>query len=208
MIILAVDTSTSSGSVALLDNCELLGEIYLSLDSTHSERVLSCIDSLFHFLKMDISDVDLFVSSIGPGSFTGIRIGLSLLKGFATALSKPLTGVPSIDAVALEFPFYGNFYAFIEGRGDEIFYAQFEKSSRGIFRVSDYKIDKFSIIDNFENKIGVFKNKNLDKSIFKGVLYAHNFGILGYHKFNSLSKEENNILPLYLRKSDAEIAQN
>ncbi len=155
-LIMAVDTATSAGSVAVLKEKEILGEIYLNMSTTHSERVLKTIDILLRELSLELVDFDFLVASIGPGSFTGIRIGLSILKGFALALDKELIGVPSIDALAMEFGKEGEFISFIEGRAKEIFYAYFQKKDGKLIRKSDYESSDFQILKDNKYNIGIF----------------------------------------------------
>jgi tRNA threonylcarbamoyl adenosine modification protein YeaZ len=209
MLILAVDTSTSSGSAAILENRTILGEVFLQLKTTHSERVLTTIDSLLKFLDIDISDINLFVSSIGPGSFTGIRIGLSLIKGFGSTAKKPIIGVSSLDALAMEFRKEGKFCSFIEGRKNEVFYCEYIRDNDRIEKISDYKCEDRSIIKNFEKSIGIFNNEDFFNSSNKGMLLAHNFAFIGFDKYVATDNKEDflnyKVTPLYLKKSDAEI---
>ncbi len=206
MLTLAVDTSTQSGSVAILSDNKLLGEIYIDNNFTHSETLLTNIDTLLKYVGKNISDIGLFVSSIGPGSFTGIRIGLSLLKGFSCSMNKPLVGVSSIDALAMEYKGEGNFCAFIEGRANEVFYSVFKRDDSEIVKISDYNCAEKDILNNFDRKIGICKSDLLTDNE-KGNLFAHNFALLGIRKFN-LSNDnsiESNVVPMYLKKTDAEL---
>ncbi len=209
MLILALDTSTSAGSVAILEDFDILGEIFLQLKTTHSERVLTTIDILLKYLDIDISQIDLFVASVGPGSFTGIRIGVSIIKGFVSVSNKPAVGISSLDALAMEFKGKSNFISFIEGRRDEVFLAEYRRNSNIIERVGDYKVFEKSEIKNSKECIGSFKNEFFSSFAKKGTLFAHNFGILGFHKYTQVENSEilssNNLIPLYLKKSDAEI---
>jgi tRNA threonylcarbamoyl adenosine modification protein YeaZ len=85
MRILGLDTTTGSGSVALLENTRLLAEINAESALTHSARLLRAVDFLLKKNGLEIKDVDGFAVAAGPGSFTGIRIGLSTVKAFAFA---------------------------------------------------------------------------------------------------------------------------
>jgi len=100
MRILAVDTTTPSGSVAVLQDDRLLAETAVESPSTHSARLLAAIDLLFGSLRLDIRDMDGYAVSPGPGSFTGIRIGLSTVKSFAFASGKAVAPVSSLRALA------------------------------------------------------------------------------------------------------------
>jgi tRNA threonylcarbamoyladenosine biosynthesis protein TsaB len=100
MFILAVDTTTPSGSVALLRDAELLGEFDLESPSTHSARLLRSIDLLLQANSLDIQAVDAYAVAAGPGSFTGIRIGLSAVKALAFASGKNVAPVSTLEALA------------------------------------------------------------------------------------------------------------
>jgi tRNA threonylcarbamoyladenosine biosynthesis protein TsaB len=100
MLILAVDTTTPSGSVALLRDAELLGEFDLESFSTHSARLLRSVDFLVRAAGLDIQAVDAYAVAVGPGSFTGIRIGLSVVKSLAFASGKPVAEVSTLEALA------------------------------------------------------------------------------------------------------------
>jgi len=100
MRILAVDTSSERGSICISENGEVLGEVRLSTSLQHSERLFGSIEFLFKYLPFQLSDIDLFVAGRGPGSFTGLRVGLAAIEGFASALEKPGAGVSTLEAVA------------------------------------------------------------------------------------------------------------
>ncbi|MCX6559899.1 MAG: tRNA (adenosine(37)-N6)-threonylcarbamoyltransferase complex dimerization subunit type 1 TsaB [Candidatus Aminicenantes bacterium] len=128
MRILAVDTTTPSGSVALLEDERLLGEIGIESAATHSARLLLSADLLLKSHGLTIGDVDGFAVSPGPGSFTGLRIGLSTVKAFAFATGKPVAAVSSLAALAWkhrgEKP--GLFGPMLDAKKDEIYAALFE----------------------------------------------------------------------------------
>jgi tRNA threonylcarbamoyladenosine biosynthesis protein TsaB len=102
MLILAVDTTTPSGSVALLEEGELVGEFGLESASTHSSRLLAGIDLLVRAAGSDIREVDGYAVAAGPGSFTGIRIGLGAVQALAFASGKTVAPVSSLTALALK----------------------------------------------------------------------------------------------------------
>jgi len=103
--VLAIETSTMAGSVALVDGDELVSEYLLNIDITHSERLLLAIDCVLRDTKMPVGEIDGFAISIGPGSFTGLRIGTSTIKGLAYAANKPVVGIPTLDAMAENISF-------------------------------------------------------------------------------------------------------
>jgi len=100
MRILAVDTTTPDGSVAVVEDARVLGELAVRSASTHSSRLLSSVHFLLEALFLDIRVLDGFAVAPGPGSFTGIRIGLGTVKALAFASEKPVAAVSSLAALA------------------------------------------------------------------------------------------------------------
>ena len=100
MLILALESSALTASVAICDGDRLLGEYTVNNGNTHSETLLPMTEALLRDLRLSVSDIDLFAVSAGPGSFTGIRIGVSTLKGLAFGSKKPCIGVSTLEAMA------------------------------------------------------------------------------------------------------------
>src|SRR5574337_850987 len=105
MRILAVETSTLAGGAALLDGDRLLGEYTLNIKATHSERLMAAVDRLLQDCGWKPEDLEGLAVAIGPGSFTGLRIGISAIKGLALGLGIPVAAVPTLDALAATLPF-------------------------------------------------------------------------------------------------------
>ncbi len=100
MLILAVDTTTPTGSVALLRKDELLGQSDMAPPAAHSARLLRTVDGLLAAQRAAIRDIEAFAVAAGPGSFTGIRIGLSAVKALSFASGRPVAAVSSLEALA------------------------------------------------------------------------------------------------------------
>lgn len=102
--LLSLSTAEQGCSLAIIDGTSLICEEFWTAKLTHSRRLLKMID---HMLEnracMELGDIDGFVAAIGPGSFTGLRIGISVVKGLAYAMDKPATGVSSLDGIAFRF---------------------------------------------------------------------------------------------------------
>jgi len=99
-VLLAIETSGSTGGVALLDGEALLGEVSLSTHETYSRRLIPMAEWLLARIGVTWQEIRHIAVGIGPGSFTGLRIGLAMAKGFAYSLGVPLYGIPSLDALA------------------------------------------------------------------------------------------------------------
>ena len=100
MILLSIDTSGPACSAALLADDRLLGEIVINSALTHSETIMPAVDELLSRENLTCADVDLFAVAAGPGSFTGVRIGVSTAKGLAWGAQKPAIGVSTLEAMA------------------------------------------------------------------------------------------------------------
>ncbi len=107
MLILALDTATLVSSVALAAPDRLLGELTLQTRKTHSERLMPHVEQLLALAETDKAAIGAIAVSIGPGSFTGLRIGLATAKALAYALRIPLVGVPTLAALAFGCPVPG-----------------------------------------------------------------------------------------------------
>lgn len=105
MRLLAVETSTLAGGVALLEGERLRGEYLLDVSATHSERLMPAIDRPLGDAGWGAPDLQALAVAVGPGSFTGLRIGLSAVKGLALALGIPVAAVPTLDAMAASLAF-------------------------------------------------------------------------------------------------------
>jgi len=104
MRVLAVESSSLAGGVALLDGERLVAEYLLDVGVTHSERVMSAVDRVLADARWTPRDLAALAVAIGPGSFTGLRIAVSTVKGLALALGLPIAAVPTLDAMAAALP--------------------------------------------------------------------------------------------------------
>ncbi|MEN6486096.1 MAG: tRNA (adenosine(37)-N6)-threonylcarbamoyltransferase complex dimerization subunit type 1 TsaB [Syntrophobacteraceae bacterium] len=144
MKILAVDTSTPSGSVAVLDGLRVPVEWSLQSARTHNRRLLGTVDDLLRELGWTLADMDVYAVTVGPGSFTGLRIGLTTMKTLAWSMGKPLVGVPSLDALAapLEFACLP-VCCLIDAAKREIYSAQFSPGGEGgLRRTGPYRVSE------------------------------------------------------------------
>jgi len=104
MRVLAVDTSTMAGGVALVEDGHIVGESLLDVRTTHSERLMLAIDRVLADAGWEPRRLNGLAVTVGPGSFTGLRIGLAAVKGLALALGCPIASVPTLDAMAAGLP--------------------------------------------------------------------------------------------------------
>ena len=105
MKVLAVDTSSVVATCAVLDEEKVLGEYSLNQEMTHSEKIIPMIKELMDSINLKPKDIDVFAGAVGPGSFTGLRIGIATIKGLAHVFDKPVVGVSTLEALAYNIPF-------------------------------------------------------------------------------------------------------
>ena len=132
MLVLGVETSTMQGGVALVGDDRLVSEYLLNVEATHSERLLPAIDRMLCEAGVGLDAVSGIAVSIGPGSFTGLRIGLSTVKGLAYATGLPVVGVPTLEAMAWTVPFAAEQVCpVLDARKHEVYAALF-RYERGV----------------------------------------------------------------------------
>lgn len=103
MKILSLDSSAKTASVAVTDGVNLISECFVNAGLTHSRTLMPMVDNALRQADMSINDIDAFCVNAGPGSFTGIRIGVAAVKGLALAENKPCAGVSTLESVAYNF---------------------------------------------------------------------------------------------------------
>ena len=139
MRVLAVETSTLSGGAALLDGERVVGEYALDVRLTHSERLMAAIDQLLSDADWTARELEGLAVSVGPGSFTGLRVGLSTVKGLALALAIPVAAVPTLDAMAAMLPYASlPVCPVLDARKREVYASLYRWDGRGMRREWDY----------------------------------------------------------------------
>lgn len=162
MKILAIDTSGQNCSVAIIDEEKVICDFNLSIGTTHSETLLPMIDEVCKTSRIDLSEVDVLACGIGPGSFTGLRIGLATIKGFALAQNKNVVGVPTLDALAYNIAnFDGLICSVLDARNNNVYAGIYKYVNDKVILQDDY------ITENLDTLIDILKEKN-EKVIFVG----------------------------------------
>jgi tRNA threonylcarbamoyladenosine biosynthesis protein TsaB len=127
MRILAIDSSATAASAALVEDGKVLGEFYINTRLTHSQTLMPMINDVLSCTQSDLSSVDLFAVSAGPGSFTGIRIGVASIKGLAMVRNKPCVGVSTLEAMAFNLEHMeGTVCAVMDARCEQVYNAMFQ----------------------------------------------------------------------------------
>ncbi|MDQ2086215.1 tRNA (adenosine(37)-N6)-threonylcarbamoyltransferase complex dimerization subunit type 1 TsaB [Herbivorax sp. ANBcel31] len=225
MKILAVDTSTLVAAVSVMEDERLLGEYIVNHKKTHSQRLMPMIKGLLDELELKPTDIDIFAASTGPGSFTGLRIGVTTIKTMAYAVSKSLVGVPTLDSLAYNILMRSFIICpIMDARNNQVYTALYEWNDDRQERISDYlalPVDELADIIEKKDKKVVFVGDGVDihKDFFKKRLKDNCEFALGNMRLQRasavagiayLKAKEGNIessfemVPFYLRKSQAE----
>ena len=159
MKILAIDTSSLVCSAAVSDDGALLGEYTLINGLTHSQKLMPLVDSLLKALSLSIKDIDAFAVTNGPGSFTGLRIGIAAIKGFAFAEKKPVIAVSTLEAMARNVQFTDCLICpLMDARAGQVYNAVYKKSGLSLKTVTPPRAVK---IDTVINEMKALKNKKV-----------------------------------------------
>lgn len=139
--VLGIETATAKGSVALVRGGTLLGELLLHRPRSHSEGLLTSVDTLLEAASLRTDELGAVAVSIGPGSFTGLRIGVAAAKGLAFSLGLPLFGVPTLEIMAANAsPGLKNVCVVIDARRGEVFSALFTTAKGRPLKTSGERI--------------------------------------------------------------------
>jgi len=205
MLTLAFDCSTSSMSIVLMDNEKILGEKNYLQEAKHSEMLVLEIKNLLDANKITFNDLDLIVGTNGPGSYTGIRVALAVLKIIKITIQKPILTVNCCEVLAYKYSKnYSKINVVIQANKDEVYFAKYgannnleEVISPVISNVNDIlsEIKEDEFLCGSANKIF---NKHLLKSNQEDMILAIDVAIYGQRKFLQ-NKDLQDILPLYLR---------
>ena len=133
MLILGIDCSSPVGAAGVMKNNNVLGEVNIRFGRRHSERLLPVVKYLFSELEDDIQELEGVAVTVGPGSFTGLRIGISTVKGFARALKIPLCGISTLDLFAYSIYFMeGYLVPVLDARRGRVYTALYRGGNRDI----------------------------------------------------------------------------
>ena len=141
MIILGIETATMTGGLALIDEGKLISEYTLNMKTTHSSRLMPALDWILKDASLNKNQIDGIAISIGPGSFTGLRIGLATAKGLAMGLNIPLVTVPTLDALAYNVSYSPyQICPVLDARKKEVYSATYRYENSVIVRKSPYQV--------------------------------------------------------------------
>ncbi|UCC66676.1 MAG: tRNA (adenosine(37)-N6)-threonylcarbamoyltransferase complex dimerization subunit type 1 TsaB [Deltaproteobacteria bacterium] len=225
MMIVGIDTSTSCGSLGLIDGDQVVAEYSLHRRETHSARLIPSIQTLLKGAKLDLQDIDGLAVALGPGSFTGLRVGLSTVKGLALAAKKPVVGIPTLDALAHNLPFAPYLICpILDARKGEVYTALYKDEGGGrVKKLTPYQsLPPSVMLEEIPAQETIFlgdgvrlygeliKERLGDRAFFAPSHLMHLRGTtvaeLGMKRIMAGEKADtSSLVPIYVRASDAEI---
>lgn len=224
MLILGIETATRTGGVAILSEQGVLAEYTLNIEVTHSERIMSTVDRVLSDSGTSLSAIDGFAVSIGPGSFTGLRIGVATVKGLAFTTGKPVAAVPSLKALAWNVPAAAHpVCPLFDARKKEVYAALYRHDAGALVTVMPESVLTLRELSGQLNERTVFTGEGAllfsddirslfgDRALFAPlsavVPSAASVAEIGLGMLRSGEATDPDALtPLYIRKPEAEVA--
>lgn len=150
MKLLAIDSCSKAGSVTICENGTVLAHGLLNTKLNHSQTLLPLVEHLLKQTQFRLEEIDLFALSKGPGSFTGVRIGMSVIKGFAFGSQKPCLAISTLESLAfLAIDFPGTIVPVLDARKDQFYTAAFDNQDGNMTRVKDDCVIDIAQIESF-----------------------------------------------------------
>lgn len=226
MITLAIDSSSKVATIALMKDGKLLSEITLNEKKEHSTVLMTIINDLLKYNKLSINDIDGYIVSKGPGSFTGLRIGMATIKGLSFGSNKPYVSISSLDALAFSgINFDGVICPIMDALRNSVYTSLYKKcddSSNNLEKLIDYsalELDELIELIKSKNEKVLFIGDGLDKykDYLKencpncyfppnhlNLIKASSLGELGSILLKNNEFDDPNSSPFYLKKPQAE----
>lgn len=220
MKILSITTSSPICSVAILEDFSPIKEISLDNGLTHSETLMPIIKQILNETNLELNDIELLVSDIGPGSFTGIRIGIATIKAFSDSLNMQTIGINSLEALSYNVKNLGIICSLIDAKKDNVYSEIYENNDE------NHIVRRRASFENIDSLLSELKKLNLEydltfvgngavnykekilnylpnsKFTSRNNLSATNVGLAGFYNYKNGMISD--VQPLYLRKSEAE----
>ena len=220
MKILSIDTASNICTVAILENTTCLKELIVNDARNHSEKIMPLIEQVLAETHLTLSQIDLIVCNKGPGSFTGIRIGVGTVLAFRDSLNIKCLGISSLEALAYNVNTNGLVCSLIDAKNNNIYFGLFDKKDNNYSQIGNLEFktidEAISLLKSFNKNLtfvgdGSVSYRSILSDSFPNCTFCDNnnlssvsLGIAGYNSFNE--NKQADIMPLYLRKSQAERA--
>ena len=223
MYILGIETSTKTGSVAIVSEYGVIAQYSLNIEVTHSERLMATVDRVLQDTGFTMADMDGYAVAIGPGSFTGLRIGLSTVKGLALVTGKPVAAVPTLKALAWNLPYAAYpICPMLDARKHEVYAATYRfEGSALVYDMAEAVIslsrlsERISEKTLFTGEASHLFHKDIREIFGDRALFAPLTAILpsaasvaeiGLDMMKSGKQADpDNLTPMYIRRPEAEV---
>lgn len=225
MRILGIDTSTMAASVAVIEDNQLVCEYTINTKKTHSQKLMPMIENILKESDLNINDIDLIGICVGPGSFTGLRIGMATAKAIAHVNNIPIVGVTSLEMLAANMNLCDKkICSILDAQRNQVYTAKFEYIGNRLVQINDtdvLEIDKLineissseddyiligEAVYKYEEKLKDIENISIP-SPSHNVTKASSLCSIALEKYNQGENIEScyTINPMYIRKSQAEV---
>lgn len=224
MYVLAIDTSTESGSVALLKDSQVILETNINSGLNHSQTILPAVSDTLKAAGLGTAEIDLFAVTTGPGSFTGLRIGTSIIKGLALAASKPVVSVSTLDAVARNlFAAALPICPFMDAKRGQVYAGLYKCRTDGLPEriIPETLADPRQFLERIQNRViltgnGINPYQTIIQEVLSGryllapsnmhFIRASSVGLIAVEKFKKGELTDVMVLtPGYLRSSEVQV---
>ncbi len=225
MNLLAIDASGIAGSIAYIKEGRLVGEYYICDKLTHSQTIMPMLEHMKKLLEIDIDTLDVIAVTSGPGSFTGLRIGVTTAKALALALNLPIIGIPTLDVIAHNMTHTTQLICpIMDARRNQVYSALYQWEEKELRRLTEYRAcDLDAYLEELKQKeeaiiflgdgIDVYREK-VEVVLGNRASFAPDF--LKLQRASALATvasdyfekgemmDASKLVPMYLRKSQAE----
>ena len=220
MIVVGLETSSTIAGIAVIRDRLVMAEASQELGGVHAEKLPGMLERIMDDLDVQWSEVEGFAISIGPGSYTGLRVGLSLVKGLAFVTKRPVAAVPTLDAIAFQVPCCRYpVHVLSDARRGQVYEARYDTSGGGPERRSEFRVGPLEdVLASIEDKVlligsgvdayhpdivAVLGDRACYPPAGAGRLMASSTAFLGLDRLKRGEQSDLNALePLYLRKTD------
>ncbi|MXX04801.1 MAG: tRNA (adenosine(37)-N6)-threonylcarbamoyltransferase complex dimerization subunit type 1 TsaB [Gemmatimonadetes bacterium] len=220
MIVVGLETSSTIAGIAVIRDRQVMAEASQELGGVHAEKLPGMLERIMGDLDVQWSEVEAFAISIGPGSYTGLRVGLSLVKGLAYVTKRPVAAVPTLDAIAFQVPCCRYpVHVLTDARRGQVYEARYDTSGGWPERQSEFRVGQLedvlasiedevllvgSGVDAYRpNIVAVLGERACFPHEGAGRLMASSTAFLGLDRLKRGEQSDLNTLePLYLRKTD------
>ncbi|MGB2661088.1 MAG: tRNA (adenosine(37)-N6)-threonylcarbamoyltransferase complex dimerization subunit type 1 TsaB [Candidatus Omnitrophota bacterium] len=220
MKILAFDTSTKFLTIAFLEDEAVKAEFHEPAGIRHSEILMPTIRDMLKGLGWKIGDIELVCVGLGPGSFTGIRIAVATVKGLAAVLQNKVIGVPSMDAIVMNFPPGGRLVApFLDARKEKVYTCIYDRGGGKLERTTDYLLTTVDGLlggleeevffygdgtEKYEEKLKEHPLARYDKGV-DWYPRAADIGRIGFKRSFHATDDPETLEPLYLHAKECNV---